>query len=234
MLGACTTWRPVPPVVPLPSDAAFAWPSVLDQAVDAGGRVDFQRLAAIHGALDIAVAAIAQADLASMPGRAERLAFLVNASNTLWVYAVVRGGIPGRLGPLDRADLLRLSRFDVAGQERTLDSLQRDVILPLADGPGGWRVPLALYCPAVSCPRLARTPYAAAGLDAALEAAARRFLSDPANVILDPAARIVRVSALMTPAVGLLATLNRHRTTPIPVDYRVEPLPFDWTLAQVP
>mgnify|MGYP000367828123 CR=1 FL=1 len=112
MLGACTTWRPVPPVVPLPSDTAFAWPSVLDQAVDAGGRVDFQRLAATHGALDIAVAAIAQADLASMPGRAERLAFLVNASNTLWVYAVVRGGIPDRLGPLGRADLLRLARFD--------------------------------------------------------------------------------------------------------------------------
>lgn len=234
MLGACTPWRPVPPVVPLPSDVAFAWPSVLEQAVDAGGRLDLRRLAAAHGALDIAVAAIGQADLASLPGRAERLAFLINASNTLWVYAVVHGGIPDRLGPLGRADLLRLARFNVAGQDRSLESVQQDMILPLADGPGGWRVPLALYCPAVSCPRLARTPYTAAGLDAALDDAARRFLSDPANVVLDPAARVVRVSALLGRTPGLLATLNRYRTIPIPADYRVEPLPFDWTVAQAP
>lgn len=234
LLGACTTWRATPPVVPLPSDVAFAWPSVLDQAVDADGKVNLRRLAAVHGALDVAVAAIAQVDFASMPGRVERLAFAVNASNTLWAYAVVRDGIPDRLGPVARVDLLRLTRFVVAGQERTLESVQQDLVLPLADGPGGWRVPLALYCPAVSYPRLARTPYTASGLDAALEDAARRFLSDPANVVPDPAARVVRVSALMARTPGLIATLNRYRTSPIPADYRVEPLPFDWTLAQAP
>lgn len=236
LTAGCSTVRVLPPVRVLPSDAAFAWPSVLDQTVDDAGRVDLRRLAAAHGALDLAAAAVAQADLGAMPDRARRLAFLINASNTLWTLSVVREGVPDRLGPVGRLEMLRLQGVTVAGQEMTLDALQRDLVLPYASGPGGdWRVPLALYCPAVSCPRLARTAYAAAGLDAQLDAAARRFLTDPANVAVDPAARVVRVSPLLGRTPGLIGTLNRYRGgAAVPGDYQVEALPFDWTVAAVP
>lgn len=232
MLAGCSTVSVVPPVRLLPSDAAFAWPSVLDQAVDEAGRVDYRRLAAAHGALDLAAAAVGQADLGAM-NRQERLAFLINANNTLWTLEMVQDGVPDRLGPLHRLEQLRLEHVTVAGQDTTLNALQQDLILPLATGPGGdWRVPLALYCPAASCPRLARTAYAAADLDAQLDAAARRFLSDPANVVVDPAARMVRVSALMGRTPGLVGTINRYRGgAAIPGGYRVEALPFDWTVA---
>ena len=230
LLGGCTTFRPVPPVVPLPSDVAFARPSVLDQAVDDAGHVDFRALQAVHGALDIAVAAVAVTDLEALPDRRARLAFLINASNTLWVYDVVRSGIPDRLGVVGRADLMRLTQFDVAGQPRSLVGLWRDVITPLASGPGGdWRVPLALYCPAVSCPRLARTPYTAEELDAQLDAAARRFIGDPANVLVDPKAPVVRVSALLARTPGLRATLERYGAG-APEGYRIEAMAFDWTV----
>ncbi len=235
LAAGCSTVAVTPPVRPLPSDVAFAWPSVLDQAVDDAGRVDYRRLAAAHGALDVAVAAVAQADLAAMPRQA-RMAFLINASNTLWTLGIVRDGVPDRLGPVGRLDSLRLEHFTVAEQEMTLDALQKNLILPFAYGPGGdWRVPLALYCPAASCPRLARTAYAAADLDAQLEMAARRFLSDPANVAVDPAARVVRVSGMLGRTPGLIATINRYRGgAPVPADYRVRTLPFDWTVATVP
>ncbi len=221
-----------PPVRPLPSDVAFAWPSVLDQAVDDAGRVDYRRLAAAHGALDVAAAAVAQADLASM-ARQERMAFLINAGNTLWTLGIVRDGVPDRLDLVGRLDSLQLEHFTVAGQDMTLNALQKNLILPLAYGPGGdWRVPLALYCPAVSCPRLARTAYAAADLDAQLDMAARRFLTDPANVAVDPAARVVRVSGVMRRTPGLIGMINRYRAgPPVPADYRVQMLPFDWTVA---
>ncbi len=99
------------PVRPLPSDAAFAWPSVLDQAVDDAGRVDYLRIAAAHGALDVAAAAVAQADLAAMPRR-ERLAFLINASNTLWTLGIVRDGVPDRLIPTaESSDPPRVPKF---------------------------------------------------------------------------------------------------------------------------
>ncbi len=229
-LGGCTTFRPVPQVSPLPSDVAFAWPSVLDQAVDDTGQVDFRGLQAVHGALDIAVAAVAATDLQALPDRRAQLAFLINANNILWVYDVVRSGIPDRLGAVGRADLMRLTQFDVAGQPRSLVGLWRDVITPLASGPGGdWRVPLALYCPAVSCPRLARTPYTAEGLDAQLDAAARRFIGDPANVVVDPAAPVVRVNALLAHTPGLRATLEQYGAA-APKGYRIEAMAFDWTV----
>lgn len=241
LLAACTEARLVPPVRVLPSDAAYAWPMVLADALDDPGRVDLRRLAAAHGALDLAAAAVAQADAsylapASAPGRADRLAFLLNASNTLWTLGMVQEGIPDRLGPVGRADVLRLARFTVAGREMSLDELQREIVMPYAAGPGGdWRVPLALYCPAESCPRLARMPYAAAQLKPQLDAAARRFLSDPANVVLEPAARVVRVSALLAPTPGLIGTLNRYRGgAPIPLGWKVAALPFDWTVAAAP
>ena len=232
LAAGCSTVRVVPPVRPLPSDAAFAWPSVLEQAVDEAGRVDYRRLEAVHGALDLAAAAVGQADLQAMPDRRARLAFLLNASNILWTLAVVRDGIPDRLGPVGRLETLRLNRFTVAGQEMTLDGLQA-MAMAYSSGPGGdWRVPLALYCPAVSCPRLARTAYDAAALDGQLEGAARRFLVDPANVVVDPAARVVRVSGVMARTPGLVAAINRYRDgAPVPGDFRVEALPFDWTVA---
>ena len=240
-LGGCHDVRVQPPVRVLPSDAAFAWPSVLAEAVGADGRVDLRRVAAAHGALDLAVQAVAEADPAYLTGpaagpgavpRADRLAFLINASNTLWVLGAIREGIPDRLGPAGRVEVLRLAHFTVAGQEMTLDRLQREFAMPYAVGPDGdWRVPLALYCPAASCPGLARTPYTGPGLEGQMQAAAQRFLADPRNVQVDPAARTVRVSALLAPTPGLTATLNRVRGgSPIPRDYRMEALPFDWTL----
>ena len=65
-------------------------------------------------------------------------------------------------------------------------------------------------------PRLARTAYAAADLDTQLDVAARRFLSDPANVAVDPAARVVRVSGVMGRRPGLIGTINRYQTSAAP------------------
>ena len=68
-----------------------------------------------------------------------------------------------------------------------------------------------------------------------MDAAARRFLADPANVVTDAPARVVRVSAVMAPTPGLIGTINRYRPgPPIPGSYRAEVLPFDWTVATVP
>jgi len=192
-----------------------------------------QRLARCCGLLTLLLAAGCSTVAVTPPVRP---AFLINASNTLWTLGIVRDGVPDRLGPVGRLDSMRLEHFIVAGREMMLDALQKDLILPLASGPSGdWRVPLALYCPAVSCPRLAHTAYAAADLDAQLDMAARRFLSDPANVAVDPAARVVRVSGVMGRTPGLIRTVNRYRGgAPVPEDYRVEALPFEWTVVTAP
>lgn len=241
-LAGCSTLQATPPVAPLPSDVAFAWPSVLQDAVDGQGRVDFRRLSANRGALEIAVAAIAEtapnnAPL-EFPTRAEQLAFHINAYNTLAMYALVRSGIPGRLSPIDRADLFKLTRFVVGGRAMSLAEYEDDLIRPLQDE----RVHFALNCMAVSCPRLPQVPFRPVALYAALDTAARFFLNEPRNVQVDPSRRVVRLSSILDVhapefrrrAPSLIAYVNLYRDRAIPTDYNVEFIPFDWTINAQP
>lgn len=236
LLAGCATLYPTPPVTPLPSDEAFAWSSVLDEAVDTRGRVDVPRLATNRSALELVVAGIARAQPEGLETRAERLAFHINAYNALTIYAAVRNGLRGRLSAQDRLDL-RLARFVVGGRELSLREYE-DMIR----GFGDLRVRFALHCMAASCPRLRLTPFTAERLDAELDEAARGFLMEPRNVQTDPARQVVRLSPVLaahpedyagqTPV--LLAYVNRYRAPPVPVGYAVEFMPFDWTLDAPP
>ena len=242
LLAGCATLRATPPVAPLPSDEAFAWPSVLREAVDAQGRVDFRRLAANPGALEIAVASIGRTAPNNAPGRfpalQDQLAFHINAYNALAMYNVVRSGVPERLSLLDRVDFFKLTKVVVGGQAISLYDYENDVIRPL----GEERVHFALNCMAVSCPRLPRAPFTAAGLDAQLDAAARLFFAEPRNVQVDPALRVVRLSSILAfypedfvrRAPSLVAYANRYRADPIPEDDKVEFIPYDWTINAAP
>lgn len=242
LVAGCTTLTATPPVQPLPSDEAFAWSSVLHDAVDEQGRVDFRALAANRGALEIAVAGVGAKAPANAPGefptRQDELAFHINAYNALAMYAVLRSGIPGRLSSVDRVDFFRLTKIVVGGQPTSLYDYERDVIRRFGDV----RVQFALDCMAVSCPRLQRAPFTAADLDAELDAAARRFLTDPRNVQVDRMRRVVRLSPLLDAykadflrkAPSLAAYANRYRAEPIPTDYSVEIIPYDWTINSQP
>ena len=236
-LAGCGTLRPVPPVTPLPSDEAFAWPSVLREAVDGEGRVDFRRLRTERGALDIAAASIARrapnTRPAEFPARADQVAFHLNAFNALAMYAVVRTAPPPVLGAQDRLDFMRLTVVVVGGQELSLAQYRDRVIRPL----GEERVHFALNDMTRSSPRLRRIPYTAEGLDTQLDAAAREFLDGP-RVQVDRAAGVVRLPAvleraapdLLKRAPTLLAYVSRYRQAPVPEGYKAEFVPYDWTL----
>lgn len=241
-LAGCATLRATPPVTPLPSDEAFAWPSVLREAVDGEGRVDFRRLRAERGALDVAVAGIGRRAPgnrpAEFPTRADVLAFHINAYNALAMYNVVRSEPPPRLGLLDRVEFFKLTKVVVGEQEISLYDYENDVIRPL----GEERVHVALNCMARSCPRLPRTPFTAEGLDAQLDAASREFFNDAKHVQVDEGRRVVRLSSILDfypqdflrRAPTLVAYANRYRAVPLPGDYKVEFIPYDWTLNAQP
>ena len=242
LLGGCSTLRATPPVTPLASDAAWSWNDVLGRRVDEGGRVDFRGIAADRGPLEMVVARIGLSapgnDPAAFPTRADALAFHVNAYNALAMYNVVRSGIPERLNLLDRVEFFKLTSVVVGGQAISLYDYENDVIRPL----GEERVHFALNCMSVSCPRLPRGPFTAANLDGELDDATRLFLAEPRNVQVDDAGRVVRLSAIfdfyeadfLKRAPSLVAWVNRYRAEPIPADYRVEFLPYDWTINAQP
>ncbi len=94
------------------------------------------------------------------------------------------------------------------------------------------------------CPRLPRTSFTAADLEQELEALTREFFSTDKHIRVDPAKREVAVSAILDfytedfVASGrredLIGYVNRYRGEPVPDDYRVSFMDYDWTVNQQP
>lgn len=237
LLAGCTTLRAVPSPRLVADDGA-AWAQVLDHSVDSLGRVNFRGLQAMPHGLERAVALVADTRPDSLPNDAARLAFHLNAYNTLAMFNVVRSGIPERLSLVDRVAFFKLTLVVVGGEAISLYDYENDVIRKLGDP----RVHFALNCMAVSCPRLPRVPFDAARVDAQLDEAARLFFSEARNVTFDAGANLVRFSSILNfypedflwVAPSLLAYANRYRAAPIPDSATVEFVPYDWTINRQP
>ncbi len=214
------------------------WTKVLSRNVDDAGRVDFDALRGDHADLDRVVAFVAAADPMSQPqrfpDRQARLAFYINAYNALAMHGVVAAGVPESLGGLTKFTFFYLRTFTVGGKSISLYKFENDVIRPL----GEERVHFALNCMVVSCPRLPRVAFSAAGLDGQLDAAARQFIGDSRNVWIDHAKREVWLSAIfdfytqdfLAHAPSLIDYVNRYRAAQVPSDFKVRFLEYHWTV----
>ena len=228
LLAGCAQLVPAPDV-PVPPEPESAWQRVLERFVDEAGRVDYAGLARDPADLRGYVAWIHARGIDRQP-----LAFHLNAYNALAMYNALERGVPESLGGFELLRFFVLRRFPLGGEPISLYAYENDVIRKIGDA----RVHFALNCMAMGCPRLPRTPFPAQELDAALEREARRFLNEPRNVQVDHPARSVRLSSyfrwyaedFLAAAPTLIAYVNRYRGDPAPLDYRVEFLPYDWTL----
>lgn len=239
--SGCAGLVPAPAVDPGP-DPLGGWARVLHRHVDDSGRVDFAALAGDRAELDRYVASLHASGPNSaperFPTRAHVLAHHLNAYNALAMFNVLERGVPRSLGGIELARFFYLRRFSIDGAPLSLYAYENDVIRPL----GEERMHFALNCMAASCPRLPRAPFRAGTLEAQLEGEARRFLNEPRNVRVDEANRVVTLSAILdfytedflAKAPSLIAYVNRYRHAPIPADYRVEFLPYDWTVNAQP
>lgn len=173
--------------------------------------------------------------------RADRLAFWINAYNVLAMDVVVKHQPIASIR--DAGSLLRpvwkRPAGRVGGREVTLDQVEHEILRPIGDP----RVHMAIVCASTSCPSLAREPFEAARLDAQLDAASARFVSDPRK-----GARVesgaVRVSPIFrwfeadfAGAGGILGFVRRHASpelraaldalAPAPP---IEVFDYDWSL----
>jgi hypothetical protein len=214
------------------------WTSVLMRRVDDAGRIDFTSLAQDRADLDRVVAYIAAVDPTSrpqrFPDRTSRLAFYINAYNALAMYGIVDAGVPKSLGGLTKFSFFYLRKFVVGGKPISLYDLENQVIRPL----GEERIHFALNCMVVGCPRLPRMAFSADALDRELDVAARSFIDEKRNVTVDPERREVRLSAIfdwytsdfLSHAPSLIAYVDRYRADPIPSDFKVRFVDYDWTV----
>lgn len=240
--GACAQRIP-PPVLQEPVSRAApppeqAWSQVLMRFVNANGRVDFSGLLQDRRDLNRYVAAIAEVGPEQNPdlfsSRNAVLAYHLNAYNALAMYGVLEAGIPPTLAGAGKLRFFYLTRYRIGGVEMSLYDYENKVIRALGEP----RAHFALNCMSESCPRLPRAPFRAPTLDAELERETRLFFNDPRNVRVDDAGRRVYLSEILdfytedflAVAPSLLAYVNRYRDKPVPEDYAVGFIPYDWTV----
>lgn len=220
-----------------PAPANAAWGRVLERHVDDRGRIDFGGLAKDRADLDAFVAYVGDVSPRSSPGefptREQMLAYYLNAYNALAMYNVLESGIPPELDSI-KVRFFYKNRVRMGGEWISLYALENRLVRPLGDP----RVHFALNCMVRGCPRLPREAFEPERLDAQLEAAARLFFSEPRNVEFQPASHTVRFSEILrfytkdflAHAPSLIAYANRYRSDPISADWKVEFIPYDWTL----
>ncbi|NKC12811.1 MAG: DUF547 domain-containing protein [Gammaproteobacteria bacterium] len=206
--------------------------------VDTQGRVDFRALAKDSSDLDQYIAFIAEhspmATPQLFPDEHTRLAHYLNSYNALSMKAILDEGIPESLGGLKKFWFFGIKDHAIGNQEMTLYSYENDIIRKLGEP----RVHFALNCMSVGCPRLPQVPFDAATLATQLEAETRKFLNEERNVRVDDSRRLVWLTEIfdffpedfLAESPSLIAYVNRYRARPIPADYKVKFIDYDWTV----
>ncbi len=182
-------------------DHSFAAYAEVLRAVVRGSRVDYAALKADRGRLDAVVRSWASPTRAEEQAwtRQQRMAFWINAYNALTLQAIIdhypiRGSVFS-LSP--RSSIRQIDgvwtalKWNVAGRTVSLDDIEHKILRPTF---GDARIHFAVNCASVSCPTLAPEPYRADTLNAALDAAARRYLGSTEGVRVD--GRGLRVSSI--------------------------------------
>lgn len=225
--------------------ALAAWARVLSAHVDAEGRTDFIGLSADTSDLDLYVATIAELGPQQNPqlfNSADKvMAYHINTYNALAMKGVIERGIPeGFTSFFKRASFFKFRTVRLDGRDTNLHAYENKVIRPL-DEP---RSHFALNCMVKDCPRLPQQPFTANNLDAELEAATLEFFSKPRHLVIDHDSKRIYVSAILDFYTkdfvksgrrdDLPEYINRYLPEPLPADYAVRYLDYDWRINQSP
>ena len=230
------------------------------RVIDGGvaSRVDYAGIKRDRAALD----AYTQS-LSALPettfnrwARADQMAFLINAYNAFTLELILTR-YPGLKSIKDLGGLFsspwKQDFFTLLGTKTHLDHIEQNLLR----APGRYddpRIHFALTCASLGCPMLRDEAYVGARLDAQLDDAMRRFLTDRSRNRYDPAADKLLVSKIFdwygqdfdqghhgfTSVAQTLAQFAdqladspgaraRIRTGQVPIDFR----PYDWGLNDV-
>jgi hypothetical protein len=217
------------------------WERVLDRFVDDRGRVAFRELATDRAELDAFVSFVAEVAPWShpelFPAEADRLAFHINAYNALSMSGILGAGIPEDLdGAFRRLAFFKRTKYRIGGREMSLHAYENEVIRAFGDP----RIHFAITCMSVGCPRLRRESYRGGRLDDQLEAAAREFFNNEPHLRMDGGRRRIELSSILkwfkedfingSTTRSTIDYVNRYRSDPVPTDYKVKYIAYDWTV----
>ncbi|HZE87966.1 MAG TPA: DUF547 domain-containing protein [Verrucomicrobiae bacterium] len=140
------------------------------------GLVDYRWFQAHRAELDAYLDRVATVGLTALSGP-QLEALLINAYNALTIRSILDNPSVGSIREIPGVWDKRLHR--VGGHDLTLDAIEHNLLRPFYKDP---RIHFAVNCASMSCAPLASSAWEGDRLDAQLDAAARRFLTDPRQV----------------------------------------------------
>jgi hypothetical protein len=173
---------------------------------------------------------------ATRPPSEGGLSWHLNAYNA-WILHRILAKYPAG-GPLEGdPDFFRRESITISGKPTSFDAFEREGIFGRYRDP---RAHFALNCASQSCPPLLSRPFGEAGLEADLDALARRFVNDnPAGVL--PGRRSARISKIFDwyaddfgGKENLIPFINRYREQPLATGTAIEFLDYSWKLNAAP
>lgn len=240
LYGCTTTVAAVPAGT---YDATHArWDRILHTYVR-DGSVDYSGLrGAGRAELDAYLGELASVDKAASWGRAETMAFWIDAYNAWTVKLIVDN--PGvssikKITPVGSPWKLSFIPMRATGAETmSLDDIEHGILRPRFADP---RIHVAVVCASVSCPPLRAEAYVPTRLDAQLDEQARAFLADTTRNTVDPARKVLRLSSIFDwyggdfAATGGVAAFVAKYGPPALAEaardgWKVEYMDYDWGL----
>jgi hypothetical protein len=127
---------------------------------------------------------------ATLEGKAQALAYYINAYNALAIAGILEGLSPSTF--LGRTRYFRIKTWPLNGRSISLHDLEHEVIRRLGEP----RIHFAIVCASRSCPALRAEAYAPGTLDAQLDEQARNFINDRFRNRFDPSAKAAQLSEI--------------------------------------
>lgn len=199
------------------------------------GRVDYRAIEKEDlPALDAYLDSVAKTKLPEE--RNAKIGFLIDAYNALVIRSVIANKRPRSV--LDVKGFFNEQKHTVAGQQVTLDDLEKKVLNPFAKDP---RTHFVLVCGAVGCPILESEPFAGSDTDRRMDGATRRYLTSPAGAqVAEGALKLSMIfkwyEADFGGAKGAVDFVKKHlppdRAKQAGDNPKVELIDYNWTLNQ--
>ena len=167
---------------------------VLKAYVDDRGLVDYISLQANRGKLDRfnqSLGAVSPETYDSW-SESKKIAFLSNAYNSFTLQSIIDQN-PLKDSIRDISGVWNRRKFLLAGEERTLDNIEHDILRKDFNEP---RIHVALVCAAISCPPLRNEPYTAEKLDTQLDDQTAKFAASPHGFKIDKEDNKVYLSSI--------------------------------------
>ncbi|MEO0409965.1 MAG: DUF547 domain-containing protein [Cyanobacteria bacterium P01_A01_bin.135] len=167
---------------------------ILDTYVDSKGLVDYEGLQANRQQLDRVVASFGAVtpETYATWSDPEKIAFLINAYNVFTLQSIIDQQ-PLKSSIRDIPGVWRVRKFDIAGDEQTLDTIEHGVLRKEFDEP---RIHAALVCAAISCPPLRSEPFRGEQLDAQLDDQVNQWLEGEHGLKVDEQGDRVAISSI--------------------------------------